>query len=63
MDVAPWCYKWTGLDGTPGGVRPPSVPILIRTSGIVKVTAKLDWLGGVMRYRPYGIEGCRLVAV
>ena len=21
MDVAPWCYKWIGLDGSPGGVR------------------------------------------
>ena len=20
-DVAPWCYKWTGLGGSPGGVR------------------------------------------
>ena len=25
-------------------VRPPSVPILFRTSGIVNLTAKLDWL-------------------
>ena len=20
-DVAPWCYEWIGMDGTPGGVR------------------------------------------
>ena len=28
MDVAPWtmawCYKWTGLNGSPGGVRHPA---------------------------------------
>ena len=50
----------TKAQTAPGTSRPSSVAILIFTSGIVKLTAKLDWLG--TSTNSWGkSKGCQLV--
>ena len=62
MDVAPWCYKWDWMDGSPGGVkyRAPSVLIIRKLALKWEKNASFNCLTMWGKHQLYHSHNCVL---